>query len=192
MKSSRVLATAALSLLLALGSATALLAAEKKLSPVTIPAATPVKPGLQQPVQPMLPDLVAGVPHHYTGTTTCSTLGWVMWNKGTAPLPDKAYAATSQEGGVVIRIFKMNPYMQVVKNVMLKDVDPLKKIKPVNGTLDAGPVSLGAAFAIPCSSDANNNQWGKFQVRLDADQTLNELPPDDNNSFVKVVPCWCP
>jgi len=194
MKDLRVVPTTFLLFLLVIGSAAALPAAEKQ-TPANLPATAPasnISSGNQTPVPIKLPDLVAGVPHHYTGTTTCTTLGWLMWNKGTAPLPDKAYAATSQQGGVVIRIYKMNPYMQIVKNVMLKDVDPLKKLKPVNGGIDAGPVDLGPNFAIPCSKDMNNNHWGKFQVRLDADQTLQELLPDDNNAFIKVVPCWCP
>lgn len=192
MKVSRAFPAAMLSLLVVSGSAASLQAAEQ-VTPAQSPAAMPSGTGRPKPpVELRLPDLAAGVVHHYTGSSTCATLGWLMWNKGTAPLPDKAYAATSQEGGVVVRIFKMNPYMQVVKNVMLRDVDPLKKIKPAGGTLDAGPVSLGPNFTIPCSGDLNNNQWGEFQVRLDADQTLDELPPDDNNAFTKVVPCWCP
>ncbi len=207
MKASKaaVLATSLLFLILTLAGAVA--AAPKQAGPdsltkpgVTVPQGTmsPATQGFsppKEPVQLKLPDLHAGVVHHYIGGQTCGTLGWLMWNKGTAPLPDRAYNPYSnnpQESGVVIRIYKMNPYMQIVKNVMLKDVDPLHKIQPVDGGLDAGPVDLGPNFTIQCSHDLNNNQWGEFQVRLDADQTFNEIPPDDDNAFTKVVPCWCP
>lgn len=191
MKCLRVAPMAVLLLLLALCFPTVLPAFEKNMSAAKPVAVTgvPTKAVVQKPVH-VKPDLVAGVPHHYTGATACSTLGWLMWNKGAAPLPDNAYAATSQGGGVVIRIYKMDP-MQVVKNVMLKDVDPLKKMQPVNGGLDAGPIDLGPSFSIACSKDMNNNQWGKFQIRLDADQKLDESD-ENNNAFTKVVPCLCP
>jgi len=146
------------------------------------------RPALSKPVvPPPKPDLTVPwfdiVP---TSQTECRRLLLVIRNRGAVPLPDSAYAATTQQGGVSITVSKgSNVNSPPILSVMLVDIDPGKRVRPNTSSPTIGNPLV---IELPENEVLHSGGGESFRIAVDAGKRVAESQ-EGNNLLEKRICC---
>jgi len=145
-------------------------------SALSKPTVPPPKPDLTVPWFDVVP----------TSQTECRRLQLVIRNRGAVPLPDSAYAATTQQGGVSITVSKgSNVNAPPVLSMMLAAIDPGKRVRPNTSSPTIGNPLV---IELPESEALHQGEAESFRIAVDVGNSVAESK-EWNNLLEKRVCC---